>query len=110
MTDPRRHMYATMLSKMGRACGGFWIQHPDGTPTRTNCILCWGQQQGDYLHRRVALDTLENGLTVSTVFLGVNQRILDEGPPLLWETVVLDKDSVGHRKMMEAWHTRPQDP
>ncbi|WP_051768206.1 hypothetical protein [Sphingobium sp. DC-2] len=38
--------------------------------------------------RRVAQDTLANGITVSTVFLGIDHRILGDGPPLLFETMV----------------------
>jgi hypothetical protein len=38
--------------------------------------------------KRVAVDTLDNGVYVSTVWLGLDHRFLGTGPPLIFETMV----------------------
>ena len=40
-------------------------------------------------NRRVA-DEVVNGLRVSTVFLGIDHNFSDQGPPLIFETMVFD--------------------
>ncbi len=40
--------------------------------------------------KRVALDNV-GPLTISTVFLGLDQRYSDDGPPLLFETMIFDE-------------------
>ena len=43
--------------------------------------------QADEL-RRVAFSVIDEGLEVSTIFLGVDHRFIGEGPPLVFETMV----------------------
>jgi hypothetical protein len=47
----------------------------------------WAKRFEDRERRRVGLDEL-NGARVSTVFLGLNHQFLDDGPPLIFETMV----------------------
>jgi len=42
--------------------------------------------------RHVANTRLPNGLVVSTVFLGLDHAFWNEGPPILFETMVFDED------------------
>ncbi len=70
--------------------------------------------------RRVASDELPNGRWVSTVWIGLDHRFSDDGPPLIFETMVfpakgemgeLDADRysteaearAGHAAMVEKW-------
>ena len=46
----------------------------------------WSQKLGDYEYQVVKQDTLDNGLHVSTVWLGLNHNFA-EGPPLIFETM-----------------------
>lgn len=39
-------------------------------------------------YRRVRYDTLDNGVTISTVWLGMNHQHGKNGPPLIFETMV----------------------
>jgi hypothetical protein len=39
-------------------------------------------------NRHVAKDTAPEGVLVSTVFLGLDHRFGDDGPPLLFETMI----------------------
>ena len=46
--------------------------------------------QPDY--KRVAQDTLPNGRWVSTVWLGLDHSFGDDGPPLIFETMVFPSE------------------
>jgi hypothetical protein len=45
------------------------------------------------IDKRVALDDLPNGYRVSTVWLGLDHRFGDAGPPLIFESMVFVGDS-----------------
>ena len=73
----------------------------------------WSQKLGDYEYQVVKQDTLDNGLHVSTVWLGLNHNFA-EGPPLIFETMVfggpeeyqeryatLEEANAGHQTMIE---------
>ena len=64
---------------------GKYILDENGNPVETKDLDSWGRwmQAAD---RKVA-KTKINGMTVSTVFLGFDHA-WDNGPPLLWETMV----------------------
>lgn len=50
----------------------------------------WARKMEDDEYKRVALDWV-GGISVSTVWLGVNYRF-EEGPPLIFETMVFDSN------------------
>ncbi len=53
---------------------------------RSMTMTEWGQACDD---KRVALDTIKPGESVSTVWLGIDHRGYgDEGPPLIFETMI----------------------
>jgi hypothetical protein len=69
-------------------------------------ILEWGRWLEDHKDDcRVAFDTIYD-VGVSTVFLGSDRRLSDDGPPLLFETTVfgspLDKYTVRYSTWEEA--------
>ena len=98
---------------------GQYILDENNQPIPCEDILKWGRwfQQNDKL-RIVAQDETPNG-RVSTVFLGLDHRLLrlqgEESPPILWETMVfggpLDGEQIrycsfeaakaGHVEMLE---------
>ena len=47
-------------------------------------------------NRRVALTSLNNNVTVSTVFLGADHDYSSLGPPLLFETMVFTSEGCGN--------------
>lgn len=51
-------------------------------------VIAWGMAMEDRARNRVALTVISDETTVSTVFLGVNHRFLEKGPPLLFETMI----------------------
>ena len=70
--------------------------------------------------RRVAEDTLPDGKWVSTVWLGLNHNFSQDGPPLIFETMVFPNDGdmgeldadrysteeealAGHKAMVDKW-------
>jgi hypothetical protein len=59
----------------------------------------------DLENRHVGLTEIKPGLTVSTVFLGLDHRhtIFGEGPPLLFETMVFENGEGGHQERYSTW-------
>jgi hypothetical protein len=55
-----------------------WMKKPP-------CI--WDMFMSDFQNRCVAIDELDDGVKVSTVFLGMDFNHLG-GPPVLWETMI----------------------
>ena len=56
------------------------------TPVKCYDLESWARMF-ESSNRRIASDTLEGGIRVSTVFLGLDHQWGD-GPPLLFETVI----------------------
>lgn len=86
----------------------------------------WSRSFEDAAARRVALDKLENGYEVSTVWLGLNHGF-GPGPPLIFETLVFGPDGrpddeecerysteaealAGHVAMVERWRAKSPAP
>lgn len=62
----------------------------DGKPLG---LMEWAAKLEDNDYKRVALTELPNGKRVSTVWLGLDHRMGDAGPPLIFETMVFDGES-----------------
>lgn len=62
-----------------------YILNDKGEPIEENDLMKWARwfETGD---RKVAMSEI-NGMTVSTVFLGLNHNF-GEGEPILWETML----------------------
>jgi len=75
------------------------IEEPD--------LYVWGRWMEQRDARRVARTELENGVVISTVFLGLDHNF-GEGPPLLFETMVFLSNSNGGEDYMERYETYAQ--
>jgi hypothetical protein len=53
----------------------------------------WLRRDGDDVKRVAFTDV--NGVTVSTVFLALDHNFFDDGPPILFETMVFDHPFTG---------------
>lgn len=60
-------------------------------------------------HRRVALTQLAPGISVSTVFLGLNHRFWGDGPPLVFETMTLTDYMDGEMTRSSTWDEAMKD-
>lgn len=69
----------------------------DGHEPVAVSLLTWAKWF-ETVDRHVAKDVLNNGVTVSTVFLGLDHSF-GEGPPLLFETMSFPKDSWSEKRM-----------
>ncbi len=59
---------------------------PEGRP----CSMeSWGQFMNDPEMKYVKQETV-NGYYVSTVYIGLNYRFGDDGPPLIYETMIFE--------------------
>lgn len=92
---------------------GRYILDEHGEPRPEPDMDRWAQWYEDSIHdlrRRVANDTVE-GCRISTVFLALDHSFSDDGPPVLWETMIfggpLDQRMwrcAGSREQAEAQH------
>jgi len=67
-------------------------------------VIEWGRKFEDMDSRRVALDEIPCGdesVRVSTVFLGLDHNYFDDGPPLIFETMVF-----GGPPAVDQWQRR----
>ena len=71
-------------------------------------LLAWAAQMQDVESRRVAADELakpavlgDGTILISTVFLGLDHNFSDQGPPIIWETLILGlpESAALHEKM-----------
>lgn len=64
-----------------------YVLGDDGQPKLQADLETWARwyEQAD---RHIANEQLENGLRVSTVFLGLDHNFFGDGPPILWETMI----------------------
>lgn len=68
-----------------------YILDADGNPVQVHDLLTWAKAF-EKENRIVAQDAVGD-VMVSTVFLGLDHRHFDEGPPILWETMVFGGDN-----------------
>ena len=64
-------------------------------------ILDWAK--GFEKMDRVVAKTKNDKVRVSTVFLGVDHSFRDEGPPLLFETMIFCGEHDGYQERYETW-------
>lgn len=70
---------------------GKYVLDENGQPVIENNLMTWARWF-EKRERHLADDRLENGLRVSTVFLGLDHNYCLDGPPILWETMIFDAD------------------
>lgn len=88
-----------------------------GNPVACSLVE-WATMFEKMAERRVAL-TIFGDFEVSTVFLGLDHNFGEEGPPILWETMVFTKKTggmdllmdrcSGNQEQAEAMHERMVD-
>ncbi len=88
-----------------------YILNESGEPVKEPNLRKWAIWF-ETANRRVDETICENG-RISTVFLGLDHNYSDEGPPILWETMVfggaLDQEQdrcSGNREQAEAMHEK----
>lgn len=65
---------------------GRYILDATGEPQPCADLLTWGRWM-ESADRHIAQTWFDN-VCVSTLFLGLDHRFTDEGPPILWESMV----------------------
>ena len=64
----------------------FWIIDDDHNVRRANSMEEWFSSYEE--HHRMVAQTGNKNIWISTIFLGLNHNFFDEGPPILFETMV----------------------
>lgn len=80
-----------------------WYILEGKTPVPTDVITAgkWMQDEGE--KRRVDYTNIGDEVEVSTVFLGIDHRWDDKGPPLLFETLVFGGRLDGEMNRYATW-------
>jgi hypothetical protein len=68
-----------------------YVLDSDRMPVPCSNIVEWGQWFETSANERKVAETFTELMWISTVFLGTDYNFLDDGPPVLWETMVFDK-------------------
>lgn len=64
-----------------------YILDEHGQPQAEPDVLVWAKWFEEHQDRHIADDTVR-GMRISTVFLGIDHNFTEDGPPVLWETMV----------------------
>jgi len=64
-------------------------------------VKCGIEEMSDDNHCVVALDNIGD-IKISTVFLGINHQC-DDGPPILFETMVFGNDQYDYQQRYSTW-------
>lgn len=95
-----------------------YILKEDGKPVLETDLVKWGQWHATSIKQRRVKQETVCGLMVSTVFLALDHNWSSKGPPILWETMVFDRNSEspsldldmdrcsGSREQAEAMHEK----
>lgn len=65
-----------------------YILNKDHSVTKCNDTIEWGRWMA--AANRIVECTIINGMTVSTVFLGIDHNFSNDGAPILFETMIFD--------------------
>ena len=78
---------------------GRYILDEQGNAVACGDLMTWAawfENAKTKLH--VAYDTIDEHVTVSTVFLGLDHNFQRNGPPILWETMVFGGEHDGYQE------------
>jgi len=65
--------------------------------------LVWARWFENAENRVVMQEYEGDKLLVSTVFLGIDHRFVGDGPPLLFETMIVSGSGCGHQERTSTW-------
>jgi hypothetical protein len=82
---------------------GCYILDADGNAVPATDLYAWSKWLLTDPNRTLKLDELPNGITVSTVFAGIDINICRPGPPTLWETAIFGGP---HNEYQERYTSR----
>jgi hypothetical protein len=80
----------------------FYILDEDNRPHPAE-LMEWGRFFNDIGRRRVAETLVDDGVRISTVFLGINHRLFGNGPPLIFETMIFGGPLDGGMWRYSTW-------
>lgn len=93
--------------------GQFILDEKGEKPIPCASLIVWGKWLQKAGPKRVVKRETIGDSDVSTVFLGLDHNHFDEGPPIIWETMVfggkLDQEQdrcSGNREQAEAMHAK----
>jgi hypothetical protein len=75
----------------------------DRKPMKVEGRELLGWRRWMQMNERHVAETKINDVRVSTVFLGVDHNFFDDGPPLLFETVIFGGPHDGWQKRSPTW-------
>jgi hypothetical protein len=66
----------------------FYILDKDNIPVATEDVRIWARMFEETSRRIVDYTEINSQVHISTVFLGINHRFFEDGPPLIFETMI----------------------
>lgn len=80
----------------------FWTLDDERRPVECADVVTWGKMMKDR-SRVVAQTHVRDKVGVSTVFIGIDHRFDDKGPPLLFETLIFGGKLDGDMWRYSSW-------
>lgn len=71
-------------------------------------LFTWGKWFEQFKNRIVAKTEISSNIRVSTIFLGIDHGFGDEGPPLLFETMVFGGPADSTMERYSTWNEAEQ--
>tara|TARA_Y100000310_G_C20447834_1_gene699269 strand:- start:545 stop:853 length:309 start_codon:yes stop_codon:yes gene_type:complete len=71
-------------------------------------VMEWAKKLEDFDYKCVKKDILKNGIVVSTVWLGLDHNIIEQGSPLIFETMVFPKEGESSELDVDRYSTEEE--
>lgn len=81
---------------------GKYILDENRKPVREDDLFKWGEWM-QTANRVVAKTKADDDVEVSTVFLGLDHNFMDEGPPILFETMIFGGEHDMYQDRYTTW-------
>jgi hypothetical protein len=93
------------MERFATPSAAYYTLDADGQPVSVTDRKTWADWFS-IADRRVAFDAID-GIKVSTVFLGIDHQLSNDGPPLLFETIIFAPE--GHSLKDRMWRYSTRD-
>src|SRR5262245_60327221 len=80
-----------------------YVLDSENRPVVCDDLIAWAIWFETMSNRTVGLTDVTSGIRVSTIFLGINHRWHDKGPPVLFETMVFGGPLDGDGGRYVSW-------
>lgn len=90
-----------MMHEYLKKMGGRFFRLDGKRVVECDTVLQWGRMMERF--DRTVRKSRKDGVEVSTVFLGIDHRFVNDGPPLVFETMIFGGEYDGYQIRYPSW-------